>query len=52
VHDHWGRQLTPEERVVAEMVVDFDAEETTCPACLTPFQPPTRRCPSCGLSFG
>lgn len=32
---------------------DLDAEETTCPACLTPFKPNGRtRCPECGLNFG
>ena len=32
---------------------DFDAEETACPACLTPFKTAgTTRCPECGLNFG
>ena len=32
---------------------DFDAEETTCPACMTPFKTAgVDRCPECGLKFG
>jgi hypothetical protein len=33
-------------------VADFDAEETTCPACMTPFKTANAdRCPDCGLRF-
>jgi hypothetical protein len=32
---------------------DLDAEETSCPACLTTFRTAgVTRCPECGLNFG
>lgn len=32
---------------------DFDAEETSCPACMTPFKTAgVTRCPECGINFG
>jgi hypothetical protein len=38
---------------VRDVVCDRDAEETTCPACLTPFKTAgITRCPECGLNFG
>lgn len=38
---------------VRDVVTDFDAEETQCPACLTTFRTAgTARCPDCGLKFG
>jgi hypothetical protein len=37
---------------VRDVVTDFDAEETQCPACLTTFRTQgTERCPDCGLAF-
>ena len=38
---------------VRDIVLDLDAEETQCPACLTTFATAgvTRR-PDCGLNFG
>ena len=53
IETHWNSELADDERVAVETVVDFDAEETTCPACGTAF--PTsgaERCPECGLNFG
>jgi len=44
--------LTQDERAAADIVLDFDAEEMTCPACLTTFATGPDRCPDCGLSFG
>ena len=44
--------LTPAQRAAADLVVDFDAEETTCPACMTTFRPDAPMCPGCGLRFG
>lgn len=36
-----------------DAAVDFDAEETACPACGTQFTTAgTTRCPDCGLNFG
>jgi len=34
------------------MVIDLEAEEATCPACLTPFAPGVSHCPGCGLRIG
>ena len=47
--------LTNAERAAADLVVDFEAEETTCPACLTTFSTAGAgdgRCPDCGLFLG
>ena len=38
---------------VRDAVVDLDAEETQCPACLATFATAgVSRCPDCGLNFG
>jgi hypothetical protein len=38
---------------VRDVVVDLDAEQTQCPACLTTFATAgVSRCPDCGLAFG
>ena len=38
---------------VRDIVLDLDAEETQCPACLTTFATAgVTRCPDCGLNFG
>lgn len=52
VDDHWARDLSPEERAATEMVIDLDADEATCPACLTTFKTGILRCPGCGLRLG
>ncbi len=52
LQDNWKTGLSPEEVAAAEMVVDFDAEQTTCPACMTIFTPDAPMCPGCGLRFG
>lgn len=52
LQDQWRSGLTPEQAEAAEMVVDFDAEMTTCPACMTQFKPDVFSCPGCGLRFG
>lgn len=52
LQDQWQTGLSPEEVAATEMVVDFDAEETTCPACMTSFKPESLSCPGCGLRFG
>jgi hypothetical protein len=52
IQDQWRAGLSPEEAAAAELVVDLDAEETTCPACLTAFRPDVLSCPGCGLRFG
>lgn len=37
---------------VRNVVTDFDAEETQCPACLTTFKTAgVSKCPDCGLHF-
>jgi hypothetical protein len=46
IHDETGRRRT---RIVA----DFDAEQTTCPACEATFNPKgVTECPDCGIRFG
>jgi len=52
LEERWARDLTPVARASAELVVDLEAAETTCPACLASFAPSAPRCPSCGLRFG
>jgi len=52
IEAQWAEGLSEEEARAAEMVVDFDAEETTCPACMTTFRPDAPMCPGCGLRFG
>ncbi len=49
----WAAGLDEAERHAADMTVDLDAEQTTCPACMTSFDPRTasERCPECGLAF-
>lgn len=46
------RGMSEEERAAAHNVVDFDAEEATCPACGTAFPTTATRCPECDLNFG
>jgi hypothetical protein len=49
---HLERMVEREGLPVREVVCDLDAEETQCPACLTPFKTAgVQRCPSCGLRF-
>lgn len=52
IQSRWAEGLTPEQAAATDLVVDFDAEETTCPACLTTFKPDAPMCPGCGLRFG
>lgn len=52
----WRRGLSPEQmaalEAASEVVIDPDAPETTCPACLTTFATGPADCPDCGLSLG
>ena len=52
MQDHEERGMSETERAAARTVVDFDAAETTCPACGTSFATDATRCPDCGLNFG
>lgn len=52
VERHMTGDLDPEARARAARAVDFDAEETECPACGSRFATDQRRCPDCGLNFG
>ncbi|MCA8981916.1 MAG: hypothetical protein H6831_16265 [Planctomycetes bacterium] len=52
VDDHWARDLSDAERAATEMVIDLDADEATCPACMTTFKTGIDRCPGCGLRLG
>jgi hypothetical protein len=52
----WRRGLSPEQiaalDAAAHIVLDPDAAETTCPACLTTFATGPSQCPDCGLTIG
>lgn len=52
IQEHEDRGLTEQELAAARSVVDFDADEATCPACGTAFPTSTTRCPECDLNFG
>jgi len=52
VQNQWKSALSDEEAMASDLVVDFDAEMTTCPACMTEFKPDVPMCPGCGLRFG
>ena len=50
---HLERMVEREGLPVRDIVADFDAEETQCPACLSKWKSAgTKRCPDCGLKFG
>ena len=50
---HLNRMVRKEGLPLRDDHADFDAEETACPACQTPFKTAgTTRCPECGLNFG
>ncbi|MEZ5973285.1 MAG: hypothetical protein R3F33_03410 [Planctomycetota bacterium] len=44
--------MAPEELAAAQAVIDLDAEQNSCPACLGPIPGGATRCPGCGLRFG
>ena len=52
----WRDGLDPEQLEAAEraaaIVIDPEAPETTCPACLTTFATGPTACPDCGLTIG
>ena len=52
----WRRGLSEEQVAALEaashVVIDPDAAETTCPACLTTFATGPTECPECGLAIG
>lgn len=52
----WRRGLSDEQVAALEaasaVVLDPDAPETTCPACLTTFATGPAECPDCGLALG
>ena len=39
-------------RAAAKIVIDPNAPETPCPACLTTFATGPTECPDCGLCIG
>ena len=53
INQRWAVGLDEASRLAADMTVDLDAAETTCPACMTAFDPQGAdgRCPECGLAF-
>jgi hypothetical protein len=52
----WRRGMSDEQiaalQAANEIVIDPDAAETTCPACLTTFATGPSECPDCGLVVG
>lgn len=49
---HLERLVRQQGLPVRNVVADFDAEETQCPACMTKFKTAgVSRCPDCGLNF-
>lgn len=52
----WKRGLSPEQLAALEasagIVLDPEAAETTCPACLHTFETGPVECPDCGLALG
>ena len=52
----WKRGLSDEQiaacEAAAAVVIDPEAAETTCPACLTTFATGPSECPDCGLGIG
>ena len=48
----WFEHLDERERAAASIVLDFGADEMTCPACLTTFRTGPQECPECGLFLG
>lgn len=49
---HLERMVRREGLPVRDVVADFEAEETQCPACLTKFKTAgVDRCPDCGIRF-
>ena len=55
-HGDWSSGLDAAQMEAAEkaasIVIDPDAAETTCPACLTTFATGPEVCPECGLFVG
>ncbi len=50
---HLDEIITRQGLPVRDIVADFNAEETQCPACLAKWKTAgTTRCPDCGLKFG
>lgn len=50
---HLDHMVRREGLPLVDAAVDFDAEESACPACGTAFKTAgTTRCPDCGLNFG
>ncbi len=52
IEAHFTDGMTARERASVETVIDLDADENNCPACLEPFKGHPTRCPSCGLRIG
>jgi len=50
LEQHWHESASEEERAASACVVDLDADEFTCPACMATFAK-APRCPECGLSL-
>lgn len=51
VEEQWAGGTSAQALAAASLVVDLDAEESTCPACEGRVPGSAPRCPSCGLRF-
>jgi hypothetical protein len=47
----WRDGLDEQQQAIADGVLDFNAAEMTCPACLTAFPTGPQACPECGLQL-
>ena len=52
IESRWRSLLEGEQAASADIVLDFSAEQMTCPACLESFSTGPEECPSCGLYLG
>ncbi|HPF15146.1 MAG: hypothetical protein H6830_00810 [Planctomycetes bacterium] len=52
LHERELASMSPEEQAAAQSVIDLDAEQNSCPACLETIPGGAARCPGCGLRIG
>ena len=52
MNERWNSALSVSEQQAADIVIDHDAAEIQCPACLTKFASGPKECPECGLFLG
>lgn len=52
LHNAERAGMSAAEQLAADAVIDLDADENSCPACLDSIPKGARSCPSCGLVLG